>query len=295
MSQLRKILGTSLMSLFLVIWGLFMVCSGRVPGVNIDDDFSAIEGDYDEQDKADLVSQLAMLDEGTANLEDSQKAEILAALGIDPTGSDVSLREEEDFLTEELFLDLEVEIAELEKLSRNKSAMIDSLNAELLEADYQFAALSNVVTEPEPETRMVSTVSLPPRLKVANGASADYELFYQEALDEVYSHNYRQAIAKFQDLLRQNSKEQLADNCQYWIGECRFALRDYEIAIAEFEKVFAFDDNNKADDAQFMIGMSYLKIGDPNLAQLELSNLLIFYDKSEYASKAQQQLQDLNI
>ena len=81
----------------------------------------------------------------------------------------------------------------------------------------------------------------------------------------------------------------------YWIGESHYALGNFESAITEFERVFAFDDNNKADDAQFMIGIAYIKLGDQHHAQLELKNLLAFYQDSEYISRAEQEFGGLNI
>ncbi|MFQ5602034.1 MAG: tol-pal system YbgF family protein [bacterium] len=281
------------MSLLLVIWGLFMVCSGRVPDVNIEDDFSDFETDSNESEKADLMNQLALLDDEPTNLEDAQRSEILEALGIETNGSGSRSKQEDDFLTEELFLDLEVEIAELEKMSKNKTKAIDSLRLELQEADHQINALTNLVDSPSPQFASKSISA--PQYAQSNGFSTEYGLFYQDALDDVYSHKYTSAIAKFNDILKMDDKENLADNCQYWIGECYFAMGNYELAIAEFEKVFAFEVNNKADDAQFMIGMAYLKIGEKQLAEIELTNLLTYYESSEYASRAEQQLLDLNI
>jgi len=293
MAQIRRILGTSLFSLILVIWGLFMVCSGRVPDVQYDDDFAAIEEDYDSE-QADLMNQLAMLDEESTKLEPDQKAEILQALGVEQADP-ASSGSEEDFLTEELFLDLEVEIAELERLARQKAALIDSLKGEIEEADLQLAAVESVVGESGVRLASSERSGVVPALALSNGSATEYELSYQDALNEVYNHNYEQAIARFRSLLKLDDKNKLADNCQYWIGECYYALKKYEVAIAEFEKVFAFEDNNKADDAQFMIGQSYLRMGQTELAQIELNNLLTFYSNSEYVARAEQKLLDLDI
>ncbi len=299
MSHLKKILGTSFVSLFVAIWGLFMVCSGRVPDVNYEDDLGYEEesaaseqqqtefGTADDESNPDLMTQLAVLDDDSGKLEDSQRREILEALGIETSGT--KSKEEEDFLTEELFLDLEVEIAKLEEQSKLKTVVLDSLKTELQEADIQLAALERVV---EPVGQFASSAA--PRFD-SSGEPSIYALQYQDALNEVYAHRYEEAIVKFQELLRQNDTDELADNCQYWIGESYFAMGSFQLSIAEFEKVFAFENNNKSDDSQFMIGMAYLKMGDPKLGQLELNNLLTFYQDSEYVARAERQLIDLNI
>ncbi len=294
MSEVRRILSTSFISLLLVIWGLFMVCSGRVPTVAYDDEFAGSENGNSQSENPDLMAQLAFLDEEPTKLEDFQRREILEALGIDPSGADLS-NGEQDFLSEELFLDLEVEIAELEKLSGSRNSMLDSLRLEMQEADHQLAALGNLVDVPKRGTFNIgSTNQTAPRLQ----SNSEYATYYQDALDDVYGKRFDQAIVKFQDLLRQSdsyNSDNLADNAQYWIGECNYALGNYQVAIAEFERVFAFDNNNKIDDAQFMIGITYLKAGDPRLAQLELSNLLAFYQESEYITRAEREFLGLNI
>ncbi len=291
MSEVKRILSTSFISLLLVTWGLFMVCSGRVPTVAYDDEFGDSENGYSDSENSELMTQLAVLDEEATKLEDFQRLEILAALGIDPSGSDMNVGEQ-DFLSEELFLDLEVEIAELEKLSGSKNSMLDSLRLEMQEADHQLVALSNLVGVPyRSNFNLASTNQTAPRLQ----SNSEYAQYYQDALDDVYGKRFDQAIAKFQDLLRQSGSDNLADNAQYWIAECNYALGNYQLAIAEFERVFAFENNNKVDDAQFMIGIAYIKAGDPHLAQLELSNLLAFYQDSEYIARAEREFLGLNI
>ncbi len=301
MSNLRKIFGTSVMSLLLVIWGLFMVCSGRVPQVNNGDDFSDDEFYTDskqgeQSQNSDLMNQLAGLDDDSTSLEEFQRREILEALGIDAsqknsTNTDKSTGQ---YLNEEMFLDLEVEIADLEKEARKKDQTLDSLKMEMQESDIQLAALDKVVEAPA--TAYAFNDRTAPIYNPANlNSNSEYSQMYQDAMNSVYARQYPQAITRFQDLLRLPNSENLADNCQYWIGECYYALGNYEMAIAEFEKVFAFNKNNKVDDAQFMIGMSYVKIGEKNMAQMELLNLVSFFQNSEYISRAENKISDLRI
>ncbi len=303
MTELRRMLSTSVLSLLLVVWGLFTVCSGRVPDVNYDDDLLA-DGPTSqdtqfaqqgaETDNSELMSQLAQLDEGSNNLDDSQRNEILTALGISPSGSEISRKTEDDFLSEELFLDLEVEIADLEKASKHKAELEDSLRAEVQEADFQLHALNQVVGGvPAQFASTTPVVRQAPAF--TGGGNSDYAASYQDALNDVYARRFPDAIAKFRALLSQPDTDKLADNCQYWIGEAYYALGQYEVAIAEFEKVFAYDHNNKVDDAQFMIGLTYIKLGDLRTAGIELQNLMSFYQDSEYLARAEREFGDLNM
>jgi TolA-binding protein len=280
MTKLRKVLGTSVLSLLLVIWGLFMVCSGSVPEVNYDDtEFYGSE--VSDKNDSELMEQLAVLDNQNSNLDDEQREEIMQALGIASAANS-----DNAFLNEELFLDLEVEIAELEKINRKNRSEIESLQAEYEESELQLAALETVVGTPDSPTAFVSTEVI---------GDSPYAQAYQIALNDIYAHRYTEAITKFENLLRMDNTDNLADNAQYWIGEAYYALGNYEKAIAEFEKVFVYRNNNKIDDAQFMIGLAYTKVGESDMAQQELLNLLQFFQNSEYVPRAESRFNDIRI
>lgn len=83
-------------------------------------------------------------------------------------------------------------------------------------------------------------------------------------------------------------KNKLADNAQYWIGECYYSLKNYQRAIIEFEKVFSFPNSNKNDDAQFKLGLCYAAIGNRVKAREEFQRLIDYFPKSEYVTRAKQ-------
>ena len=94
----------------------------------------------------------------------------------------------------------------------------------------------------------------------------------------------------FNLLIQIDSNHDLADNCQYWIGEVYYSLKEYNRSIKEFEKVFTFPGTNKADDAQFKLGLCYVNIGQIENAKKEFENLLEFYPNSEYYKRSQETL-----
>jgi len=83
------------------------------------------------------------------------------------------------------------------------------------------------------------------------------------------------------------------DNAQYWIGECHYAMRQYEKAIMDFEKVFTFPKSNKLDDAQFKLGLCYIRKGENQKAREEFQRLLDVYPKSEYLGRAESHINSL--
>lgn len=114
----------------------------------------------------------------------------------------------------------------------------------------------------------------------------DYDMTYQEALRLFHENHYNDAANTFYQLVQANPRHQLADNSQYWMGECRYAQGMYFQAIVEFTKVLAYDAADKKDDAQLMLGLCYLKLGEKQYAVTELDWLVSTFAASEYISKA---------
>ena len=117
-----------------------------------------------------------------------------------------------------------------------------------------------------------------------------YKIKYKESLTQYMHEEWNLSLDGFNYLIHANKNHDLADNCQYWIGEVYYALNDYKRSIIEFEKVYSFSGTNKADDAQFKIGFCYMNIGQVDRARQEFNNLMEFYPNSEYYSRAQDYL-----
>ncbi|NQV15713.1 tetratricopeptide repeat protein [bacterium] len=122
-------------------------------------------------------------------------------------------------------------------------------------------------------------------------ATMDYETYKQNYIDALSSYqngDFMGAIDQFEMLIRSDSQNDLADNAQYWIGECYYALDEYFRAIEAFRKVLNYSDSNKADAAQFKIGYSYLNSGDKTRGYNELERLLDMFPESTYREKIKQ-------
>ena len=110
---------------------------------------------------------------------------------------------------------------------------------------------------------------------------------YIESLSYYQNAEWDLSLNGFNYLIQVDSNHDLADNCQYWIGEVYYARNDFGRSIIEFEKVYSFPGTNKSDDAQFKMGLCYLNIGQIDRAKQEFKNLLEFYPNSEYNKRAQ--------
>ncbi|RMG24882.1 MAG: outer membrane protein assembly factor BamD, partial [Methanobacteriota archaeon] len=118
----------------------------------------------------------------------------------------------------------------------------------------------------------------------------EYEQRYQAALSLFNKRQYRAAIEQFEALVAANPNHSLADNAQYWIGECYYLLGDYRAAILAFEKVFTFKNSNKNEDAQYKLGLCYYNLKDRERARQEFQTFIDNYKNSKLIRKAEEYL-----
>jgi len=344
MNDSKTLIRSSLISLIIVIFGLFMLCMSRGAKVNVDEQFiegGGVEAESEEMSDDDFLSLLESSDNevyddeddesvseafelddtsGDSESEDADLAEILQLLNLDDgetsrSGSDDEDTDELDMLLAEAetggasekvdavaYQNMESEIETLEKVLDEKNTKVDSIQRTIQEYDDQIAQLEGGSGNYPGGATGNSTEfdSYTPGEQGASdlndskfSAASSYNEQYNIALSYFSNVQYQLAALAFQKLLHENQDHELADNCQYWIGECQFARGNYLQAIVEFEKVFSFDSPDKKDDAQLMVGLASMKAGKTQNAKTELTWFLACYETSEYFKRAQQYLSEL--
>ena len=116
---------------------------------------------------------------------------------------------------------------------------------------------------------------------------------YNAALSNYKAKQYEAAISGFKELLTVAPVSSLADNAQYWIGECYDALGNYDQALTAFNKVFDYPKSNKLSDAHVKIGLVYVKMNRNDLAKEELKAVIDNYPGTNAASIAASKLKSL--
>jgi len=116
---------------------------------------------------------------------------------------------------------------------------------------------------------------------------------YELALGAFNTGDYVTARSRFREVQDADPNGDLADNAQYWIGECDYARSAWAAAIENFRKVFHYGETEKDDDAQFKLGLCYLKLSQRDYALIEFKRLTVDYPESEYVGRANAHLVDL--
>ncbi len=118
------------------------------------------------------------------------------------------------------------------------------------------------------------------------------ELYNQSHLDFTRG-EYDLAIQGFKNYLQRFPNTELADNAQYWIGECYYAKGDYETAINEFKKVEEnYPEGNKVPSALYKIGLVFWKLGNKREGERYLKRVIKSFPNSLEAKQAKEKLKE---
>jgi tol-pal system protein YbgF len=117
---------------------------------------------------------------------------------------------------------------------------------------------------------------------------------YEDALATVRDKkDYAAAIDQFDALLQGGIKEDLQDNCHFWMGHAYYQLKKYNDALRHFGMVLGYKDSEKKPDAQLMIAKTYLATGNRTSAKEAFDKVISAYPSSPQAKSAQEGLSHL--
>jgi tol-pal system protein YbgF len=129
----------------------------------------------------------------------------------------------------------------------------------------------------------VKTASKPP--------SSDAEVLYDEAFQLFQGGKFEAARAEFSSYLERYPKTDLADNAQFWLGECYYSEKKYREAIAAYEKTIKdYPESDKVSSALLKQGMAFLELGDKTAGKILLKKVVQGHPQSNQAKIARNKL-----
>ena len=258
---------------------LFFNCAGTKGGES-PDFYGDDNSQQDDLDDIEALLGITSSEESSEPAQTKTRGEELNLL----QGNEVLAQEPEEQVTPAEKQALENQISQLEAQLQQKNLEISNLKSDLQSKDALIDDLSSRSTSSTPTQSYASTSSM---------GTSDYEVRYQEGRNAFEGKNYEAAIQYFESLLSMSTTNSLSDNAQYWIGESHYALRQYDAAIIDFEKVLTFPKSNKNVDAQFKLGMCYLKKGNSAKAAEEFERLNADYPGNRFQQRVNQILSGL--
>jgi tol-pal system protein YbgF len=178
---------------------------------------------------------------------------------------------------------LKQKIVKLEQDNRTLNARVTETEAKLIaekeRADKAEDAAKNVMAQPSPPKGKIVESTSPTSVTPAA---------YDQALIAFRGKKYDTALQSFQSLLDGGIREDLADNCTYWIGETYFAKRKYSDALKSFEAVMKYKASDKKGDAQYMLGQTYERQGNKAKAKEAYERVVKDYPMNSNVKRAKE-------
>ncbi len=136
----------------------------------------------------------------------------------------------------------------------------------------EFADLNNVSMENKPRDEALYETSL---------------LLYQKE-------QFKEALSGFKSFLDEYPKSDLADNAQFWIGECFMSMGQYKEAAIAFDDVIKkYPDANKVPGAYLRQAIAMQELDDITSTKLLLKKLIKAYPDTPEAKSAKEKLSKL--
>ncbi len=318
MTRMQKLVGGSFLSLILISLVFFSRCGIQMQRVSSEDDFIPFG-----MESADSSSEWIEPIDDSDTPDDASVAELMSQLQSADSPNPTQDTDNKVFPLDSINRLREIVSSEMQDTPTSEAAeagdeqRIESLLAQLesAEDETQASKTADIVNMPVSTDAAPPTVVPSPAVPQRDGGATEsvpvdrmeseaepvdrlvpepepitFDMLYRDALDYYYARRYQQAIRKFRQLLVRGDAGNLADNCQYWIGECYYAMGKYYQAIVEFEKVNVYPKANKLADAQLMAGVAMMKTGHKEQARTELSLLAMLFKKAPILKKVKHYL-----
>jgi tol-pal system protein YbgF len=165
-------------------------------------------------------------------------------------------------------------------------------------ADDRLAIDHDVLKKPDPVLGGgAKSAKQAPAAKVSakEATSAEIEADYGAALARLRADGKpEEALALFKKFRTDHPRSNLADNAIYWMGECQFAMRDFEKAIVLFEELARdYPRSSKVPDALLRSGESWSELARPEKARRAYQQIIDAHPKSEAAKTAEKRISAL--
>jgi tol-pal system protein YbgF len=184
---------------------------------------------------------------------------------------------------------------------------LGKLNQQLVDLQNSVQSLDAKISNPAPATgttappsstvpaKPIGSGSSPSSSPVPAGApSAD--TLYSNGLRDITSGKYDLASSEFQDYLKYYGDTDLASNAQFYLGEIAYSQKQYEQAVAEYEKVLNnYPKSFKLAPARLKKGMALIELGQKTAGVRELREVVKRYPGTEEDRRARAKLKELGV
>jgi len=154
-------------------------------------------------------------------------------------------------------------------------------------------ALSAPGTSPRPSN---DGNAAPPTASNAVSPAPSADMLYSNGLRDITSGKYDLARQEFLDYLKYYSDTDLASNAQFYLGEIAYHQKQYQDAVAEYDKVLTvYPKSFKLAPARLRKGMALIDLGQKTAGVRELREVVRRYPGTEEERAARAKLKELGV
>jgi tol-pal system protein YbgF len=143
-----------------------------------------------------------------------------------------------------------------------------------------------------------ATASPAPALSPVAAATAapSADMLYSNGLRDITSGKYDLARQEFQDYIKYYNDTDLASNAQFYLGEIAYSQKDYQDAVAEYDKVLTiYPKSFKLAPALLKKGMALIELGQKTSGVRDLREVVRRYPGTEEERRARAKLKELGV
>lgn len=131
--------------------------------------------------------------------------------------------------------------------------------------------------------------------QLAEPTAAEQEA-YDQAFRALRETRYADAAEGFDAFLRDHPQSTYAPNALYWLGEVYYVTRDFDTALAQFERLQeTYPDSGKKPDALLKIGFSHYELGNWDRARAALEQVIADFPGTNYSRLAENRLRTMRL
>lgn len=168
---------------------------------------------------------------------------------------------------------------------------VGKLSQQLTDVQSLLQAIDAKVSGSAPTTAATGSS---PGIPAAGMPPISSDTLYQNALRDYNSGKYDLARQEFSDYLKNFPANDLASNCQFYLGEIFYAQGDYQRAASAYDKLIVnYPKSYKLAAAHLKKGEAMLALGQKTSATREFREVVRLFPGSDEARRAQVHLREL--
>lgn len=115
----------------------------------------------------------------------------------------------------------------------------------------------------------------------------DVQKLFKIARQDFNAKDWDRAVKEFEEILARYPKDEMADDCLYWVGEIRYVRRQYPEAVAQYNRIAKeYPSSNTVPAAMYKVGLCHEKLKDEKAMKKAFLELIEKYPDSDEAGLA---------